>query len=124
MWSGDDFRDRFSFIEHILPIDDERVNILESIVLNLLASDDHGGFDLVPPEDLGSEGMVDEAGAIEERYAAAVDVLAELHRQTLPAVLAVAPDVELYQITENGLALEATIQGTKYFKDSDLNAGR
>jgi len=35
----------------------------------------------------------------------------------------VAPDVELYQLTENGLALEATIQGTKYFKDDDLNAG-
>lgn len=36
--------------------------------------------------------------------------------------ITVAPDVELYQLTENGLALEATIQGTKYFKDSDLNA--
>ena len=36
--------------------------------------------------------------------------------------ITVAPDVELYQLTENGLALEATIQGTKYFKDDDLNA--
>ena len=35
--------------------------------------------------------------------------------------LTVAPDVELYQLTENGIALEATIQGTKYFKDDDLN---
>ena len=35
--------------------------------------------------------------------------------------LSVAPGVELYQLTENGLALEATIQGTKYFKDSELN---
>ena len=57
VWSGDDFRDRFSFVEHIRPIDDERVNVLESIVLHLLASDDHGGFDLVPPEDLGSEAV-------------------------------------------------------------------
>lgn len=36
--------------------------------------------------------------------------------------ITVAPDVELYQLTENGLALEATLQGTKYFKDDDLNA--
>ena len=36
--------------------------------------------------------------------------------------ITVAPDVDLYQMTENGLALEATIQGTKYFKDDDLNA--
>ena len=57
VWSRDDFRDRFSFIEHIRPIDDERVNVLESIVLHLLASEDHGGFDLVPPEDLGSENV-------------------------------------------------------------------
>ena len=35
--------------------------------------------------------------------------------------ITVAPDVELYQLTENGIALEATIQGTKYFKDNDLN---
>jgi lipid-binding SYLF domain-containing protein len=33
----------------------------------------------------------------------------------------VAPGVELYQLTENGLALQATIQGTKYWKDDDLN---
>ena len=33
----------------------------------------------------------------------------------------VAPGVALYQLTENGLALEATIQGTKYFKDHALN---
>jgi len=38
--------------------------------------------------------------------------------------LTVAPGVELYQITENGLALEATIQGTKYYKDDELNAGK
>lgn len=36
--------------------------------------------------------------------------------------ITVAPDVYLYQITENGLALQATIQGTKYYKDKDLNA--
>lgn len=33
----------------------------------------------------------------------------------------VAPGVKLYQITESGLALQATIQGTKYWKDDELN---
>lgn len=31
------------------------------------------------------------------------------------------PDVEIYQITKNGLALQATLQGTKYWQDKDLN---
>ena len=42
----------------------------------------------------------------------------------LEGAISVAPDTELYQLTENGLALEATIQGTKYFKDDDLNAAK
>ena len=33
----------------------------------------------------------------------------------------VAPDVLLYQLTERGIAFEATIQGTRYFKDAELN---
>jgi lipid-binding SYLF domain-containing protein len=33
----------------------------------------------------------------------------------------VAKGIYLYQITEGGLALQATIQGTKYWKDSELN---
>lgn len=41
------------------------------------------------------------------------------------AQLAVAGNVidgvELYQLTKNGLALQATLQGTKYWKDRDLN---
>jgi len=36
----------------------------------------------------------------------------------------VAPDVWVYQITKNGLALQATLQGTKYYKDDDLNKNR
>ena len=31
--------------------------------------------------------------------------------------------MEIYQFTESGLALQATIQGTKYWKDQDLNEG-
>ncbi len=37
------------------------------------------------------------------------------------AAVTVARDVKFYQLTEAGLSLEATIQGTKYFKDGDLN---
>jgi lipid-binding SYLF domain-containing protein len=33
----------------------------------------------------------------------------------------VAPDVYVYQFTKNGLALQLTLQGTKYYKDDDLN---
>jgi lipid-binding SYLF domain-containing protein len=33
----------------------------------------------------------------------------------------VAPGVLVYQITKNGLALQLTLQGTKYYKDDDLN---
>lgn len=33
----------------------------------------------------------------------------------------VEPGVWVYQMTKNGLALQATLQGTKYYKDDDLN---
>ncbi|MSU23680.1 MAG: hypothetical protein EXS32_07645 [Opitutus sp.] len=39
----------------------------------------------------------------------------------LAGAVAVLPGVEVYQITKNGLALQATLQGTKYWKDKDLN---
>lgn len=41
---------------------------------------------------------------------------------SLAGAITVAPGVDLYQLTENGLALQATIQGTKYYKDDDLNS--
>lgn len=41
----------------------------------------------------------------------------------LAGAITVAPGMDLYQITENGLALQATIQGTKYYKDDELNSG-
>ena len=37
------------------------------------------------------------------------------------AAITVAPGIRLYKLTQNGLALQATIQGTKYWKDSELN---
>ena len=33
----------------------------------------------------------------------------------------VEPGVWVYQITKNGLALQVTLQGTKYYKDDDLS---
>ena len=33
----------------------------------------------------------------------------------------VAPGVWVYQITKNGLAVQLTLQGTKYYKDDNLN---
>jgi lipid-binding SYLF domain-containing protein len=37
------------------------------------------------------------------------------------AAVSVAPGIRLYKLTQNGLALQATIQGTKYWKDTELN---
>jgi len=37
------------------------------------------------------------------------------------AAATVVKGVELFQMTENGLALQATLQGTKYWKNDDLN---
>lgn len=31
------------------------------------------------------------------------------------------PEVSVYQITKNGIALQATLQGTKFWRDKDLN---
>jgi len=36
----------------------------------------------------------------------------------------VAPGVWVYQITKNGLALQLTLQGTKYYKDDKLNTAK
>jgi lipid-binding SYLF domain-containing protein len=39
----------------------------------------------------------------------------------LAGAVAVAPGMWVYQLTESGLALELTVKGTKYYKDSKLN---
>ena len=39
----------------------------------------------------------------------------------LDGAVTVAPGIRLYKLTQNGLAIQATIQGTKYWKDGDLN---
>ncbi len=60
-------------------------------------------------EGWSAEGQADAAAKVGEKggaFAGAVEV---------------APGMKLYQITENGLAIQATIQGTKFWKDSELN---
>jgi lipid-binding SYLF domain-containing protein len=39
----------------------------------------------------------------------------------LAGAMSIAPGIWLYQLTDDGLALELTAKGTKYYKDSDLN---
>lgn len=39
----------------------------------------------------------------------------------LSGAVAISKDVWLYQLTDDGLALELTAKGTKYYKDGDLN---
>jgi N-acetylmuramate 1-kinase len=60
----------------------------------ITASDLTRGFLLL--EDLGTEGIVtgDPPAPIEERYAIALDVLAELHKRSLPGLLYVAPGID------------------------------
>ncbi len=40
---------------------------------------------------------------------------------SIQGALVIAPDMYLYQLTDKGLALELTLKGTKYYKDSELN---
>ena len=61
-----------------------------------------GGWDASAQADLAAK-----AGNKGGAFAGAIDV---------------APGIKLYQITEHGLALQATIQGTKYWRDADLNS--
>ena len=41
--------------------------------------------------------------------------------EAMAMAIDVGPGIKLYQITEKGVALQATIHGTKYWKDDDLN---
>ena len=40
---------------------------------------------------------------------------------SLSGAISVSPGVWMYQLTDDGLALELTMKGTKYMKDDDLN---
>ena len=51
------------------------------------------------------------------------DAAAELgdKGQSLELAATVTQGTSIYQITKNGLALQVTLQGTKYYKDKKLN---
>ena len=55
-------------------------------------------------------GQADAAAKVDDKVGGAIAL-----------ALDVAPGIQLYQITKNGLAAQATIQGTKYWKDDELN---
>ena len=40
---------------------------------------------------------------------------------SIDGAISISPDISFYQVTKKGLVLQATIQGTKYWKDKDLN---
>jgi len=40
---------------------------------------------------------------------------------SIEGAITVQPGIKLYKLTKNGLAIQATVQGTKYWKDGDLN---
>ena len=40
---------------------------------------------------------------------------------SIEGAITVQPGIKLYKLTKNGLAIQATVQGTKYWKDDDLN---
>jgi hypothetical protein len=40
---------------------------------------------------------------------------------TYAGAMSISPGVWLYQLTDDGLAVELTAKGTKYYKDDDLN---
>lgn len=56
-------------------------------------------------------------------FSGQADAAAKSDKKGAAAALAgtAIPGVEVIQITKNGIALQATLQGTKYWKDRDLN---
>jgi len=71
--------------------------------------DDKKAFDDFVNSGWEANAQADAAAKAEQKGAAA------------SAAITVAPGVHLYKLTKNGLALQATIQGTKYWKDDELN---
>ena len=53
--------------------------------------------------------------------AATTDAESEAEVGSMETALALQEDVTIYQMTDKGLALQATLQGTKYWQDDDLN---
>jgi N-acetylmuramate 1-kinase len=93
---------------------------------DILAADLAEGLLIV--EDLGNEGIVTPTGEpIEERYAAAVEVLLALHQQALPAALRVAPRVEhwlpAYDLDALLVELELLLEWYLPYRGASLGSG-
>ena len=69
-----------------------------------------GVFDQFVNTGWSAGGQADAAAKVDKKAGGAVALAID-----------VAPGIQLYQITKNGLAIQATIQGTKYWKDDELN---
>jgi len=56
-------------------------------------------------------------------FSAQADATVETNQDSegTEAAATVVPGVEIFQITDKGIAVQATLQGTKYWKDDDLN---
>jgi len=56
-------------------------------------------------------------------FSAQADAAAKSNQKggSIEASGTILPGMEVYQLTKNGIALQATIQGTKYWKDKELN---
>lgn len=56
-------------------------------------------------------------------FSAQADATVETNEDSegMEAAATVVPGVEIYQITDKGVALQATLQGTKYWLNDDLN---
>jgi len=41
--------------------------------------------------------------------------------EAFAGAMSISPGIWLYQLTDDGLAVELTAKGTKYYKDTELN---
>ena len=68
-----------------------------------------GAFDLFVSEGWQAGAQADAAAKSDEEG------------EAVAMAIDVGPGIRFYQLTEKGIALQATIQGTKYWKNKDLN---
>ena len=66
---------------------------------------------------------MDRTSPARELHRAQADAAAKDDSQggSIDGAISISPEITFYQVTKKGLALQATIQGTKYWKDKDLN---
>ena len=69
-------------------------------------------------------GVVREANSGKETFMRMISLAAKSGEKggAGDAAATVVDGVSIYQLTESGLALQVTLQGTKYYKDDDLNS--